>query len=80
MDLQLQSVLIDFRFRKQKERPEVESAAHFLFMEPDGSMPKNPDLVKVDQIFNKYKNVISSMYETMRDRYNTFYDKFLTEH
>ncbi len=72
LDIQVQSVLIDYKFRQGKNASNV---CEFLFQQKN----LTPDLNMIDSIFDDYSKVMNYMFQTMRRRYNTFIDKFFTE-
>lgn len=51
----------------------------FLFCNEDGFLPSTPDNKHIDEIYNDYIKVLSSMYDRLRGRYNNFAQKCLQE-
>ena len=57
----------------------MDSVAHFFFADDNGNLPSSLDLREVDMIFNDYIRVLTIMYEKLKNTYNTFVSRFLTE-
>ena len=53
--------------------------AHFFFADEDGQLPRTIDLREVDLIYNDYIRVMTIMYEKLKNNYNIFVERFLTE-
>lgn len=57
----------------------MESIAHYFFGDENGKLPSSLDLREVDLIYNDYIRVMTIMYEKLKNTYNTFVNRFLTE-
>ena len=57
----------------------MESIAHYFFSDEKGNLPSSLDLREVDMIYNDYIRVLTIMYEKLKNTYNTFVNRFLTE-
>ena len=79
LNVQVQSVLIDYKFRPNSNNRKFSNVTEFLFADEFGKLPESPDLDLIDQIFNAYKDVMVEMSTKMKLRYNTFLVKFLTQ-
>lgn len=70
------------RATKNKEENDIfrpESIAHFFFADESGVLPASLDLREVDLIYNDYIRVMTIMYEKLKNTYNTFVNRFLSE-
>jgi len=61
------------------EPHQSESVAHFFFSDEQGSLPSTLDLREVDLIYNDYIRVMTIMFEKLKNNYNTFAKRFLSE-
>lgn len=57
----------------------MDSVAHYFFADEYGHLPLSLDLREVDMIYNDYIRVLTIMYEKLKNTYNTFVCRFLTE-
>jgi len=51
----------------------------FFFADENGNMPKQLNLKEVDLIYNDYIRVMTCMHEKLKNTYNQFVFKFLTD-
>jgi hypothetical protein len=56
-----------------------ETVAHFFFGDENGVLPASLELRQVDLIYNDYIRVMTIMYEKLKNTYNTFVNRFLSE-
>ena len=61
------------------ETNQFQTVAHFMFGDERGELPAQLDLREVDLIYNDYVRVLTIMYEKLKNTYNTFVNRFLTE-
>lgn len=57
----------------------MQEAARFFFADETGALPQRLDLREVDLLYNDYVRVLFIMYEKLKNTYNTFLSRFLTE-
>lgn len=57
----------------------MESVAHFFFADENGTLPMQLDLREVDLIYNDYIRVMTIMFEKLKNTYNIFVNRFLSE-
>jgi hypothetical protein len=70
LNLQLQSSMLDFKFRiDQTEKVTFKSVAEFLFGKEDGSLPKSLQIEQAKLIHTAYKLVVDRMHEKLRKLY-----------
>lgn len=50
-----------------------------MFADERGELPSQLDLREVDLIYNDYVRVLTIMHEKLKNTYNTFVNRFLTE-
>ena len=51
----------------------------FFFADETGQLPETLNFKEVDLIYNDYIRVMSSMYQKLKQTYNQFVNKLLTE-
>jgi len=56
-----------------------ETVAHFFFADENGVLPASLDLREVDLIYNDYIRVMTIMFEKLKNTYNTFVNRFLSD-
>ena len=56
-----------------------ENIAQYLFADEHGNLPASLDLREVDLIYNDYIRVMTIMYEKLKNTYNTFVNRFLSD-
>lgn len=56
-----------------------DTVAHFFFADDQGILPSSLELRQVDLIYNDYIRVMTIMYEKLKNTYNTFVNRFLSE-
>lgn len=56
-----------------------ETIAQYFFGDDQGQLPTSLDLREVDLIYNDYIRVMTIMYEKLKNTYNTFVNRFLSE-
>lgn len=56
-----------------------ETVAHYFFADEFGVLPASLDLREVDLIYNDYIRVMTIMFEKLKNTYNTFVNRFLSE-
>ena len=74
------SLLIDYKFRpgiapKFQDRSNI---VECLYADSK-KKPTESDFREIDRLFDQYVIVMTNMYEILKDRYNTFFTKFLTD-
>mmetsp|Transcript_8574 Transcript_8574/g.13244 ORF Transcript_8574/g.13244 Transcript_8574/m.13244 type:complete len:222 (+) Transcript_8574:503-1168(+) len=63
----------------QETSESVDSVADFFFGDENGELPEAIELSEVNLIYNDYIRVMTIMYEKLKNTYNTFTTRFLTE-
>lgn len=69
---------LDDKTKKETEF-KAETIAQYFFADEFGQLPTSLDLREVDLIYNDYIRVMTIMYEKLKNTYNTFVNRFLSE-
>jgi hypothetical protein len=56
-----------------------ETITHYFFADENGNLPNQLDLREVDLIYNDYIRVMTIMFEKLKNTYNKFVNRFLSE-
>lgn len=79
LNLQVQSVMLDLRFRQNNSQAEMKkNVTEFFFAGNDGVVPTKLDPKITENIYNEYRRVLQRMYGRIQNQYS-FFKQFMLE-